>query len=93
MKANGLDSGGCFLRGSLKKLHHVPKCRKVVERQVLGRLDIDLELFGQFTEELCLLDAIDTEITFKISVEFDHFFGIAGLLDNEIDEEHCWPLC
>ena len=59
--------------------------REIVERHVLGRLHV--EIFGQLTEQLGLLDAVDPQVRFQVGVELDHFRRIAGLLDHEVDQE------
>ncbi len=46
-----------------------------------------LEVFGEFADELGLLDAVDPEIGFEIGGQFDHLFGVAGLVDDVTDHE------
>ena len=60
--------------------------REIVERNGAGRRR-HLELLGDFTEQLRLLDAVDAQIGFQIRIQFDHVLGIARLLDDKPQEE------
>ena len=65
----------------------MPQRREIVERHVFGNLDFDIEMLGEFAEELCFFDAIDAKVGFKIGIEFHHFRRITRLLDDKIDQE------
>ena len=75
-----------------RKFEHVPQRGKVVERQSSARLHrrpqgTDVEILLQLAEELSLLDAVDAQVGFQIGVQIDDFGRIAGLLDDEVDQE------
>ncbi len=40
-------------------------------------------MFAYFAEHLRFLDAVDSEIGFKIDVEVDHVLGVSGLFDDK----------
>ena len=77
----------------IKKLR---TCRSVVksssERFPLAALECtDVEVLLQFAKKLSLLDAVDSQVGFQISIQLDDFGRIAGLLDDEVDQE-CFQL-
>ncbi len=91
----GCASGACRGRGAgigfEQKVEDVPKRGEVVERQRstrgVGGQGTDVEVFLQFTEELGLLDAVDAQVSFQIGIQVDDFGRIAGLFDDEVDQE------
>ena len=70
---------------SRQEIHHVPEGGKIIQGQVIGRRYVEVLL--QFSKELRFFDTVDPQISFEVGIEFDDFLGIAGLLDDEVDQE------
>ncbi len=47
----------------------------------------ELEHLAQFAEQLSLLNRIDTQICFQVSIQLDDLRWITSLLDNKVDQE------
>jgi len=63
----------------------VSQCRKIVERQIFGHLN--LEVLGQLAEQLSFLNTVDAEVGLEIDIQFDHLGRVAGLFDDKIDQK------
>ena len=72
---------------SAEEVQHVPQGREIVERQVVDTAAPRSKYSLQLAEELGLLNAVDAQVGFEIGVQLDDFGRIAGLLDDEIDQE------
>ncbi len=90
--AAGDDGGGRhrffgrrFDRRATEIIHHVSERRKIIERDVLARRDV--EILAQLAEQLGLLDTVDAQVGLQVGIQLDDLRRIAGLLDNELDKE------
>ena len=72
-------------RHAAQVIHHMSQCGEVIEREVFRRGDV--EVFLQLAEQLGLLDAVDSQVGLQIGIKLDNLGWIAGLLDDEADEE------
>ena len=63
----------------------MPQRGEIIQGKVFRRRHV--EILPQFAEELGLLDAVDAQVGLQVGVQLDHLGRIAGLLDDEIDQE------
>ena len=63
----------------------MPQRGEIIQRHPFRSLHV--EVLGQFTKQLRLLDAVDPQLRFEVGVQLDDFLGIAGMFDDKVDQE------
>ena len=63
----------------------MPERGKIIEGEIFTRRNV--EILAQLAEQLGLLNAVDAEVRFQVGIEFHDLRRIAGLLDDEADQE------
>ena len=60
---------------------------KLIQGQPGFASNLNVKILGEFTKELCLLDAVDSQVGLQVRVHLDHLGGIARLFDDKVDEK------